>query len=240
MESNAIRFINAYNNIDQTLRFVYNFKRNITFSDMIRRAVSLNSVVRKYEDRLIDYARLRNAIIHNSNEERIIAEPHDDVVLDIERIADLIAKPPLAYDSVATKNVLVLNSKENLKTAIDIMYETGFKTIPVCENETITGVLNSGRVINMLGTAIGKNINLEDFVKNTPISKVISEQDAERLFVIKSKNLTVQEALDLFYHNRKLLAIVITKSGSNLERPIGILTVANIIDLNKVVEDYEL
>ena len=83
MESNALRFINAYNQIDQTLRAVYNFKRNITFSDMIRRAVSLNSIVRRYEDKLIDYARLRNAIIHNSNEERIIAEPHDDVVEEI-------------------------------------------------------------------------------------------------------------------------------------------------------------
>ncbi len=240
MESNAIRFINAYNNIDQTLRSVYNFKRSITFSDMIRRAVSLNSVVRKYEDRLIDYARLRNAIIHNSNEERIIAEPHDEVVVDIERIADLIARPPLAYDSIATKNVLVLDGNVSLKKAIETIYKTGFKTIPVCENETISGVLNSGRIINILGAAIDKNLNLDEITENTPVKRVISEQDVDKLFVIRSKNLTVQEALDLFYYNRKLLAIVITKNGSNLERPIGILTVANIMDLNKVVEDYEL
>ena len=50
-KSNAHRFIIAYNTIDQTLRSVYNFKRNLTFSDMIRRSVSLNSVVRKYEDK---------------------------------------------------------------------------------------------------------------------------------------------------------------------------------------------
>ena len=240
METNAVRFINAYNNIDQTLRAVYNFKRNITFSDMIRRAVSLNSVVRKYEDKLIDYARLRNAIIHNSNEERIIAEPHDDVVVDIERIADLIATPPLAYNEIATKNVLVLDGDISLKKAIETMFKTGFKTIPVCRNETIAGVLTAGRIVNVLGAIIEKGENLENFANRTPVSNVISEQDVDRVFTIKSKNLTVQEALDLFYHNRRLLAIVITKNGSNLERPIGILTTANTMDLNKVVEDYEV
>ena len=102
------------------------------------------------------------------------------------------------------------------------------------------GVLTAGRIVNVLGAIIEKGENLENFANRTPVSNVISEQDVDRVFTIKSKNLTVQEALDLFYHNRRLLAIVITKNGSNLERPIGILTTANTMDLNKVVEDYEV
>lgn len=240
METNAVRFINAYNQIDQTLRAVYNFKRNITFSDMIRRAVSLNSVVRKYEDKLIDYARLRNAIIHNSNEERIIAEPHDDVVIEMERIADLVACPPLVINSIANKNVLVLDGTISLKKALETIYKTGFKSIPVCDNETIAGVINAGRIVNVLGMQVGNGINIDKFASETAVKEVISEQDVDRVFTIKSHNLTVQEALDLFYHNRRLQAIVITKNGNNLERPIGIITTADIIDLNKVVEDYDV
>ena len=240
METNAVRFINAYNQIDQTLRAVYNFKRNITFSDMIRRAVSLNSVVRKYEDKLIDYARLRNAIIHNSNEERIIAEPHDDVVIEMERIADLVARPPLVINSIANKNVLVLDGTISLKKALETIYKTGFKSIPVCDNETIAGVINVGRIVNVLGMQVGNGINIDKFASETAVKEVISEQDVDRVFTIKSHNLTVQEALDLFYHNRRLQAIVITKNGNNLERPIGIITTADIIDLNKVVEDYDV
>lgn len=240
METNAVRFINAYNQIDQTLRAVYNFKRNITFSDMIRRAVSLNSVVRKYEDKLIDYARLRNAIIHNSNEERIIAEPHDDVVIEMERIADLVARPPLVINSIANKNVLVLDGTISLKKALETIYKTGFKSIPVCDNETIAGVINAGRIVNVLGMQVGNGINIDKFAAETAVKEVISEQDVDRVFTIKSHNLTVQEALDLFYRNRRLQAIVITKNGNNLERPIGIITTADIIDLNKVVEDYDV
>ena len=46
-KSNAERFITAYNNIDYGLRTIYNFKRSMSFSDVVRRSVVLNSVVRK-------------------------------------------------------------------------------------------------------------------------------------------------------------------------------------------------
>ena len=42
MESNARRFINAYNTIDYAIRVQHNFKRSMSFSDLIRRAVPLN------------------------------------------------------------------------------------------------------------------------------------------------------------------------------------------------------
>ena len=70
--------------------------------------------------------------------------------------------------------------------------------------------------------------------------KDINENDAEVLFAIRPSNLTVEEALNAFYTNRKLQAIIITRTGINLERPLGILTIADIIDLNKVVEDYDV
>ncbi|MBQ7977619.1 MAG: CBS domain-containing protein [Clostridia bacterium] len=240
METNAVRFINAYNQIDQSLRAIYNFKRNITFSDMIRRAVSLNSVVRKYEDKLIDYARLRNAIIHNSNEDKIIAEPHDEVVEIMEKIAGLISQPPLALETVATKNVLVLDGNTSIKSALETIYKTGYKTIPVFENEVIMGVITASRIANVLGAQIEKGRNIEEFASFTEVGSVISEQDAGLIFTICSRELSVQEALDLFFHNRKLLAIIITKNGNNLERPLGIITAADIMDLNKVVDDYDV
>ena len=67
-KSNATRFIDAYNKIDYALRVQHNFKRSLSFSDMIRKAVVQNHIVRKYEDDLIDFGRLRNAIVHKSND----------------------------------------------------------------------------------------------------------------------------------------------------------------------------
>lgn len=240
MESNALRFINAYNQIDQSLRAIYNLRRSLSFSDVVRRVVSLNSVVRKYEDKLIDYARLRNAIIHNSNEERIIAEPHDDVVAEMERLAALIMQPPLAFENIATKNVVSLEENITLKEALATIYKTGFKTIPVCRDGMISGVITPMRIVNILGMQIESGKNIEEFISFTTVGRIISELDADNVFTIKSRELSAQEALDLFYNNRKLLAIIITKNGNNNEHPLGIITAADIMDLNKVIDDYEL
>lgn len=238
--SNASRFINAYNLIDQTLRSVYNFKRNMSFNDMIRRAVPLNSIVRRYEDKLIDYARLRNAIIHNSNDEMVIAEPHPDVVEELEKIAKLLAEPPMAIQEIASRNVLVFDSDVSIKTAMATIAKSGFKCIPICHNETIASVLTPNRLVNFLGERIAEGVNLDELCDKTPISDIISENDAEVLFAIRPVTLTVEEALNLFQQKRKLQAIVLTRTGSNLESPVGILTIANIIDLNNVVEDYNI
>ena len=50
--------------------------------------------------------------------------------------------------------------------------------------------------------------------------------------------LTIEEALNLFYTNRKLLAILITKTGNYNEPALGIITVSDIIDLNAMLDNY--
>ncbi len=239
-ETNAVRFINAYNSIDQSLRSIYNFRRNISFADMIRRSVPLNSVVRRYEDKLIDYARLRNAIIHNSTEEMIIAEPHDDVVADIEHIAQLVSSPPTVLQSIPRKEVFVLDGNTPLKKAIELVASTGFKTIPIYQDDRLVSIIHSSRIVDVLGDIIKQGKNIDEYCASTPVIDAISSQDIDKTFTIRGERLTVQEALDIFYNNRKMLAIVITKKGNFLERPISILTVADIIDLNKIVDDYDV
>ncbi len=238
--SNSVRFINAYNQIDQTLRAVYNFKRNMSFNDMIRRSVPLNSIVRKYEDKLIDYARLRNAIIHNSNEERVIAEPHLEVVEEFEKIAGLLSEPPIAIKQIANRNVLVLDSGASIKTAFETMSRSGFKCIPIIHNETIAGVVTAPRLVTVLGAKCGENADIDTYLKKATVEELIDESDAEVIFAVRGVTLTVEEALNLFQQKRKLQAIIITRTGSNLESPVGILTIGNVIDLNKVVEDYNV
>ena len=41
---NATRFIAAYNRLDQGLRDIYSIKRTLTFSDMIRKVASVNTL----------------------------------------------------------------------------------------------------------------------------------------------------------------------------------------------------
>ena len=106
--SNGQKFLDAYNAIDRALRAQYNFKTTISFTDLVRRCADLNHIIRQYEDDLVNLTRMRNAVIHNSDASRVVAEPHNSVVELIEKIARLVSTPPLVADVIrSSKSVLL-------------------------------------------------------------------------------------------------------------------------------------
>ena len=237
-ETNANRFLKSYNAIDYSLRSQYDFKRSMAFTDVVRRAVLLNSVVRKYEDDLIDFSRLRNAIVHSGIEEIVIAEPHIEIVEKIEKIEKLITTPPIVYDTVCRKDVLVVDHNETIKTTIRKISESGYSNIPVYDGDEMIGIANGQKILDILGKAIIKGENIESFVENITIGEIIREYGFDNYYVIVPKSITLEEVLNLFHSNRKLLVILITDKGTNFEQPLGVVTVSDIIDINNILDSY--
>ena len=238
-QSNAKRFIKAYNKLDQSLRVQYNLKRGQTFSDVIRRSSSLNSIVRKFQDLLIDYGRLRNAIIHRNNDEYIIAEPHTKVVEQFEKICDLVCTPPLAINSVCRKVLLSVQSNVKLKQVIGLIASSGYSNLPIYKDHSLIGLANGQRLLDVIGDRINKDVDINEFLENTPIEDVIKVNIQDNYFAVVDISLTIEQALNMFYSNRKLLAILITKTGNFMETALGIITAGDIIDLNSVLDDFE-
>ncbi len=238
-KTNAERFIAAYNNIDYSLRTIYNFKRSMSFSDVIRRSVVLNSVVRKYEEDLIDFGRLRNAIIHNGNSKYIIAEPHDDIVDKIERLANIITEPPEAIDRVGNKEVITINSDMKVGEAIELIYRTGYSNLPTYEEDRLVGILNGRKLINVIGKKIGEGMNIQEFFTEYSVGDIINEMGDDYYFILANEKLTVDEAMNSFENNRKLLIILITKGGKETGKPLKIISSADIIDMKRILDVYE-
>lgn len=238
-KSNAKRFIEAYNQIDYALRVQHNFKRSMGYSDMIRRAVAVNYIVRKYEDDLIDFGRLRNAIIHRSNDDYIIAEPHDDVVVQMEKIAKLICTPPKVMEILNLHDVLTVHYNVDLKTVIKLISSSKYSNIPVYKDGTLLGVANGQKILNLLGRKIEDGQDITQYIEKTTIEEAISEfPEGVKYYDIASSDVTIEEVLDMFDKNRKLLIVLITKTGSMQEAPLGIVTPTNIMDLNNILENY--
>ena len=236
--TNAERFLNAYNMIDHGLRNQYNFKRAMSFSDMIRRCVVINSVVRKYEDDLIDYSRLRNAIVHSGGEEDIIAEPHTNVVEKLEHIAKLICTPPKAVDSICKKDVLCVQARDSVKSVVEIISKSGYSNVPVYEGEKLIGIANGQRLLDAIGKAMLNSRPIDDFCQKMTIGEIVSNQISDTYYALSDENITLEQALNIFYRNRKVLVILITKNGSDYEKPLGIVSVADIMDINSILENY--
>ena len=237
-KSNAERFITAYNNIDYGLRTIYNFKRSMSFSDVVRRSVVLNSVVRKYEEDLIDFGRLRNAIIHQGNNKYIIAEPHDDIVEKIEKLAELITEPPKALDRVGNSEVITINADMKVGRVIELIYRTGYSNLPTYEGEKLIGVINGRKLINVLGERIGSGENLQEFIETETVGDIINHMGDDYYYMLADEKLTIDSAMNYFENNRKLLIILITKGGKDSGKPLKIISSSDIIDMKKILDVY--
>lgn len=237
-QSNARRFINAYNEIDYAIRVQHGFKRSMSFSEVIRKAVPLNYVVRKYEDELVDFGRLRNAIIHQSNDDYVIAEPHDDVVAEIEHISNLITTPPKAIEAVIDKNVLCVQYDVMLRDVVELIATSEYSNIPVYKNGGLIGIANGQRILDEIGKQVAQKVDIDDYLSTTTIESVVQKHTSSKYYDVVSRDATIEEVLNIFNENRKLIAILITKGGSLNEPPIGILTATDIISLNKILENY--
>ncbi len=236
--TNAERFIEAYNKIDYSLRSIYDFKRSMAFNDVVRRSVVLNSVVRKYEDDLIDFGRLRNAIIHNGNYKVTIAEPHDDVVAKIEKLASLISEPPVAIDRVGNKEVIIISSDMKIGKAMELLARTGYANLPVYTGDKLDGILNARKLVTVLGNRVADGINLQEYIDTTKVDTILSEMGDDYYFMLADESLSIDEAMNFFENNRKLLIILITKDGKDSSKPLAIISSADIIDMKRILDVY--
>ena len=236
--SNSRRFISSYNNIDYTIRTRYNLNRSMGFSELIRRSVALNYIVRKYEDDLIDFGRLRNAIIHG-NEDYVMAEPHIDVVEQIEKIERLLTAPPLALDTVCRRDVLSISADKSMKDVILLIASSSYSNIPVYnENNEIIGIANGQKILDSFGKYLLAGGKCETFLNNVKIEDMLSKIENSNYYAFANKDLTVEEALEFFHNNSRLLAILVTKNGGAKERPLGIITGSDVIKMNNILENY--
>lgn len=236
--SNAKRFLEAFNNIDYFLKTRYNFNRAMGFSELIRKCVVLNYTIRKYEDDLVDYGRLRNAIIHNNNEDIVIAEPHISVVEKIEHIEKVLTTPPKAIDTVARRDVLTISADKSMREVIKAIANSNYSNLPVYKGDVLVGVANGQKILDSFGKFLISGGKADVFLSSVKIEDMLSKIENSNYYVVVPVNYTIEECLNEFNKNHKLLAILFTKNGERNQLPLGIMTGADVIRANKILEDY--
>ena len=236
--NNATRFINSYNKIDAQLRAMYNFKASQSFSDIIRRTAEINLVIQKYEDELIGYARLRNAIVHQTIDGKIIAVPCDDVVAEIEKIEKMLCTPPTIGQTLKDKKIVSVDDSISIRNALLLIIKSGYSNIPVYRGSRMVGILNNRNLIKTLGACVTNGVGLDEFVRVTPVSEVLREGEIFEYYKYVSKSDPLQKIIEAFSENKKLLAVVVSENGIIGERIVNFLTPVDLVEVNKILEDY--
>ena len=237
--SNATEFIACYNKIDSQLRDLYGFKPSQPFTDVVRRSAEKNAVVRKYENELADYARLRNAIVHQSTDGRIIAVPCDDVVENIRLIERLLCSPPTVGETLEDKRIVSIEAELSLRQAVILMARTGYSNIPVYRGKRMIGIINNRRVLRELGDVLAQGRSADAWLSETPVADILAESDLFVYYKYIGKKDSVQAIVDAFEENRKLLAVCVSENGRAGERIVNFVTSADLPRINKLLEDYQ-
>lgn len=234
--ANAARFLKSYNKIESQLKLLYHAKATQNFTDLVRRCTDLNLTIRRYENELIDYGKLRNAIVHRTaGGEVFIANPSDDVVENIEYIERQLCNPPRATDVFKVKKISTVFADKPLITAVQAFGESEKKTLVVYDHGKMAGVINSYYLYRLIAAKAGAGESITDYLKNTNCGDIL-DQKLLKKYLLFDKQATVFDVFDAFERRKDIYAVIVTENGVLGEKVLLLLTPSDFPAINRYLE----
>lgn len=233
MYQNSERFLTAFNRIEKKLRAIINNGRNIGFSKMVHMLKNRNAIVGRYSDDLLEFAELRNAIVHNKVDmAHVIAEPHESTVKRVERIEKELLQPRIVSPKFI-KEVISFQHDEPLTNLLALIHEKKISKFPVYDHREFKGLISQRAITFWLAG----NMYAENKMPIEVTAGEVLEYETNDNYRFIAKNTSVLEAIDIFKkqfgRGNRLEALLITESGKKTEPLIGIITNLDIIGLRQ-------
>ncbi|MGG3466795.1 CBS domain-containing protein [Neobacillus pocheonensis] len=229
------RFEVAFNQVHEALRDIVQINDD-RFVVLVKVGAKKYQIIETFKKDLEQYARLRNAIVHEKMEVGFyIAEPNAKVVNHIEKIANVLNRPNYAL-SIATKNVVFFDYQESILKVTSAIKEHGYSKFPIYRNKKCIGLLTASSIVKWMAQNMECNqVNLSD-IHVSDIMKYEKEHPID--FVTKDTNIFEVENIFEKYHKRKkkLEGILITENGNAEEKPLGIITAWDLIEIDYSTE----
>ncbi|MGP4041207.1 CBS domain-containing protein [Gracilibacillus sp. D59] len=225
------RFEAAFNQIHDTLCDYANEHNNhASFTEVLTKARVQHHAIDQYFDLLKQCSKLRNAMVHRKiKEDFYIAEPHQDVVYELEQLAVLLTKPPTCL-SIASKPVEFFYLDTPIKKLITCMQEKQYSQYPIYQEEKLIGLLTDGNIANWFAT----NTDQLSIELDQPIGDIFRIEKKEHTRIV-GKEASVMDIESIFKEylerNQKIEAILITETGTAAELPIGIISSWDLVQL---------
>lgn len=235
MDRNSERFLTAFNRIEKKLRAIIKNGRNISFSKMVRMLKNADAIVGRYSDDLLEFAELRNAIVHNKIDiSHAIAEPHDSVVKQIELIEKELLEPRKVSPQFI-KKVISFQQNEPLTHLLALLHEKHITKFPIYHKEEFRGLISQRAIAFWLA---GSMYQEDKLLSNTKIVDVLKYATHDNYQFITA-DTSVFEAIEILrkqsVQGKRLEALLITKSGKAHEKLIGIVTNLDIIRMQPMI-----
>ena len=217
------RFLKAFCEIEEHLRQLTNQPRETQFIVLLKEARGRSRIVaRRYED-LDELRELRNAIVHDGR--GLIAEPTDKAVQLVEEIRDLLLEPPRVDTSPFLREVVTVSLEAPVADAVRLMYEKDFSQLPVVGQKGIVDLLTTNTIARWLGVQVAEDIFS---LTESSVAEVLQYKEMNETWQCIPRHSTLVDAVEFFEQELRQghwpVALIITHSGKQHEKPLGIIT----------------
>jgi predicted transcriptional regulator len=232
MGQNADDFLSSFNRIEKFFKQALNNPTNMGFAEMSRRlSRARNSQVSRFETELLEFAQLRNAIVHSQIEsDFIIAEPNDWAVARIQKIEQALTAPEKVIPRFGRK-VTGFEKDVPLKDLLRIIAKKGYSTFPLYQKGKFIGLITL-RVVGYwfaVESQFGP-LHIEDKVA----SDLLMEHGKSVNYEFVNAKTPIYKVRDRFRENTFLEAVLITKNGSSSGELLGIIRPRDIFNEKEV------
>ncbi|MCI5773464.1 MAG: CBS domain-containing protein [Erysipelotrichaceae bacterium] len=214
---NASKFLEAFVSIEQSMRDILKLSRYMKFYQMVNLCAKNNQLIRSKQSDLMEYAELRNAIVHQrGNHQEIIAQPVDSVVNDIVAIAQALKKDE-QIGTYLHQKVVVCHPDDLILDVFYLMQKLDTSKLPIYDKDRFIGLLTYKEIAKW---AIDRP-NLQF------ISEIMGECVDDRIvFMDRRRNIShiINEFENALKKGNYLKVVIITEDGLKNQKPLGIFT----------------
>lgn len=227
------RFEAAFNRIHHKLReLATGSGDHLSYSEALYTARRLHNVVRSHYDLLKQFGHLRNSLVHHKYDKNdYIAYPHENTVKKIESLYELIIKPPFSL-SIASQPVVTFSPETPLKEVLAGLELKGYSQFPIYDGNRFAGLLTEGGIAKWMSLNLSGNLLSVEGIT----AKDILAYERKHNVSFLGRESTIYDLEDLFEEafdrNEKLEAVLITQTGSTSQKPIGIITSWDLVQID--------
>jgi hypothetical protein len=230
-------FIQVFNRVENFLSSLVASKRPQPFASLVDNASLVSGAVRTNNTALKQFAKLRNAIVHDPDyPPNIVAVPSPEALLRFRGVAQEVMEPNPLIPTFAAQ-VRCFSPDDTLSDVLKFMRHHDFSHV---------AVRGSDRRLKMI-TVEGITRSLADEMaagQRSTDKRIVADVlplEPRGCFVIMGSDRTVFDAGDAFSNSihieaTRLYAILVTKAGSDSDEAIGFVTPWDLVHNPRLVE----
>jgi len=216
------RFEADYNAVDDFLRNNLGIDRNLSFHSVVNQYMEKNHAWN--DGKLLHMiADLRNVIVHGKKEPyEYAAVPTPAIVRKLELARERLLNPRRAIPTFS-HTVEKVSLSESLLSVLKIIEQSNYSQFPAYDHDTFKGLITENGITRWLAKHVSTKSSIVD-LGDVTVEQVLPSEETKASWTFVRCDTPVDDVKYAFAENKLLEAVLITETGNETEKLMGIAT----------------